>query len=194
MKSLTTQLALSLTLVLGSLSNAFAADIDYYQTGPIFTESAYLIGGIGEIDTFYFTNSVAGTYHFYSYGTGDGISTYDTDTYGYIYSDTYATTLYSNDDAGPGLGFCVEAYLLAGEAITIYVEGWAASSEGAYTVYGNAGSCSTSGYYPTDSNVAAPISGSANSATSDDSGAFSLPAILFTILGLGAVRLRRLFA
>ena len=188
MKSLMTKLALPLTLALGLISNAFAADIDYPQTGPIFVESAYLVGttgGGGEVDTFYFTNTIAGTYHFYSLGA--------VDTYGYIYSDTYSTTSASNDDGVAfAAGFCVEAYLEAGEDITVYVEGWSSSSEGDYTVVGSAGSCADSGFFFSDSGVAAPVTASNNAVP--DSGAFSLPVILFTILGLGAVRLRRFFA
>jgi len=188
MKSLTTQLALSLTLVLGSLSNAFAANIDYPQTGPIFVQDAILVQG--DVDTFFFTNAIAGSYHFFSYGFGDGITSFDTDTWGYIYSDTYASTLASNDDSGPSLGFCVEAYLLAGENITIYVEGYSSLSDGDYTVYGLPGTCADSGFFYTNDGGTAPVPAPASS----DSGSFSLPAILFTILGLGAVRLRRIFA
>jgi len=167
MKTLFSGIILSLALSLGLISTATAADIDYPQSGPIFTESAYLVGGLGEVDTFYFTNnSGAGTYHFYSTG---GV-----DTYGYLYSDTYTSTLDQDDDSGSGLNFCVDSYLFAGEDITIAVEGYSNSSEGSYTVVGASGSCS--------------------SLTEEDSAAISLPVVLFSLLGLGAVRLRRFFA
>ena len=178
MKSLTTQLALSLTLILGSLSNAFAADINYPQTGPIFAEDAYLVGGIGEIDTFYFTNTTAGTYNFYSVGS--------VDLTGQLWSDTYGYQLDYNDDGVASFGgFCVEYYLFAPEAVTLIVQGWSSGDEGDYTIVGSAGTCADS---------AAAGWPNPNASSSSDSGSFSLPAILFTILGLGAVRLRRIFA
>ncbi|MDH5393255.1 MAG: hypothetical protein OEY11_08735 [Gammaproteobacteria bacterium] len=186
MKSLFSRIILSLALSLGLISAASAADIDYGQSGPIFSQSAYLVGGIGEVDTFYFTNSSAGTYHFYSTGT--------VDTYGYIFSDTYSSTLASNDDSASSLNFCVESYLYAGENITIYVEGYSSSSEGSYTVVGASGSCADSGYNFVDSNVSAPTGGTANSADPAEASALSLPVVLFSVLALGAVRLRRYFA
>ena len=178
MKSLTTQLALSFTLALGSISNALAADIDYQQTGPIFTQDAYLVGGIGEVDTFYFTSTASsGTYNFYSLGP--------VDTYGYLWSDTYGYLMDSNDDGVAAWGgFCVDGVVLTNEAITIAVQGYDNTSQGDYTIVGASGTCADS----------AAAGFPDPTATSSDSGAFGLPAILFTILGLGAVRLRRFFA
>lgn len=176
MKSIMTKLALSLTLVLGSMSHALAASIDYYESGPVFTTDAILVAG--DLDQFHFIVQSAGTYNFVS------SSAENTDTYGYIYSNTYGYTLDSDDDTGPGLGFCVDYSLLAGESITLQVQGFTSASNGNYTVTGSAGPCADYSAY-TSGTLAAPAS---------DSGAFGLPAILFTVFGLGAVRLRRFFA
>ncbi|MDH5426426.1 MAG: hypothetical protein OEY29_15675 [Gammaproteobacteria bacterium] len=173
----TTKLALSCALAMGSLTNALAADVDYPQSGPIFTQDAILVQG--DVDTFWFINySGAGTYHFYSEGADN------TDTFGYFYSDTYQYLMDSDDDSGPGLGFCVEGYLLNGEMATVVVEGYTSNSAGDYTVHGASGPCPDFSAYTTGTDTL----------PSSDSGSFSLPAILFTVLGLGAVRLRRFFA
>ena len=171
MKTLFSRIILALS-VLGFASAASAADLNYPQSGPIFSESAYLVGGVNEVDTFYFYNSTAGNYHFYSTGS--------VDTYGTVYSDTYASILSQNDDSGYSLNFCVDAYLLAGENITVLVEGYSNSSEGSYTVVGAAGTCASN-----PASDAAPAS---------EVSAFSLPVVLFSLLGLAAVRLRRFFA
>ena len=206
MKSLSSGIILALTLSLGLNSTASAANIDYPQSGPVFTETAHLVGaasGTSDIDTFYFNNQTAGTYHFYSTGT--------TDTFGHIYSDTYLTTLASNDDGADNLNFCVEAYLSANEDISIYVQGYSSSSEGDYTVIGAVGTCADSGYYFTDFGNPAPVDGTynpypptydptydpnndPNAPTTIEISAVSLPVLLFSLFGLAAVRLRRFFA
>lgn len=186
MKLKTTQLALSLSLLLGSASMASAADVDYPQTGPIFAETAYLVGGVDpvtgltEMDTFYFTNTTTGSYHFYATGP--------VDTYGYLLAD--GLQIASNDDGVASFaGFCVESTLFAGEVITIEVEGWSTGDEGDYTVVGAAGTCADSAALgfpdPTNVNPNTPA---------DEGGSFSLPLVLFSLLGLGAARLRRFFA
>ena len=135
MKSLMTKLALPLTLALGLISNAFAADINYPQSGPIFAETAYLVGGGGEVDTFYFTNPTTGTYHFYATGP--------VDTFGFLFADGLQI---DSDDDGVAFadGLCVENTLFAGELITIAVEGYSSGDEGDYTVVGAAGTCADS--------------------------------------------------
>ncbi|MDH5423447.1 MAG: hypothetical protein OEY29_00465 [Gammaproteobacteria bacterium] len=185
MKTKTTQLALSLSLLLGSASMASAASLDYPQTGPVFSDSAYMVGGGGEVDTFYFTNQTAGSYYFYSTGT--------TDVRGYIYSDTHSMTLASNDDGAGYPNFCVEANLLAGEAISIAVDGWTSSTDGSYGVVGASGTCADSGFSYFDSGLTTPVAVTVTP-PADSGGSFSLPLVLFSLLALGAARLRRFFA
>lgn len=181
MKKMFSRILLTLSISFGFMSNVSAANIDYNVFDPEFSQSALLIGGIGEIDTFYFTNySTSGTYHFYSTG--------NIDLFGVLYSDTFSTTLAQNDDGGSVFNFCVEKNLVANEAITLSVFGYDDTDNGSYTIEGVAGTCADSGFVYTYSNIPA------NSAAAEDSGAFGLPAILFTILGLSAVRLRRFFA
>ncbi|MDH5518412.1 MAG: hypothetical protein OEY36_11445 [Gammaproteobacteria bacterium] len=181
MKTLFSGIILSLALSLGFVSTASAASIDYYPTTILFDQSAQMIGGGGEIDTFTFTNNnVSGTYHFYSTGA--------VDLFGVLNSNTYGTVLAQNDDGGSSWNFCVESYIYAGESLTLEVFGYSSSSDGPYSVHGYAGSCSDSYYsYNFD---AIP----ASSAGADETSAISLPVVLFSLLGLAAVRLRRFFA
>jgi len=199
MKTLFSRIILAISLTLGFSATSWATVYNFPQSDSVFTDSSYIIGGSnGDIDVFYFTNPIAGTYHFYSTGS--------TDVYGYIYSDTHATTLASNDDSATGYNFCVEAYLYAGENVSVVVTGYSSTSTGSYGIVGASGTCADSGYGYFDSNATVPLEFSnsvdpyvdpyvdPNADGVVEVSSFSLPVVLFSLLGLAAVRLRRLFA
>ena len=199
MKSLFSGIILTLALSLGLTSIASATSDSYYQTGPTFSQAAYMTSYTYETDSFYFTNYEAdGSYHFYSTGPLDLV--------GSIWSDTYMMELAYNDDNlyGYDTNFCVDAYLFYGEAITVNVQGFSGYEEGSYNVVGAPGSCmddpntNTAGIYDpgytdpgyTDPGYTDPNNGEATI----EIAAVSLPVVLFSVLGLAAVRLRRFFA
>lgn len=189
MKSLFSRIILAITLTFGFSATSLATVYGFSQSDSIFTDSSYIIGGTNsDIDVFYFTNPVAGTYHYYSTGS--------TDVYGFIYSDTSLTTLASNDDINGSLNrnFCVEAYLNANEDISVVVTGYSASSTGSYGIVGSSGTCADSGYSYTDTNTAPPAEFDGAPSNVIEVSALSLPILLFSVLSLGAVRLRRFFA
>lgn len=192
MKSLYFKAILAISLTLGFSATSWATVYLFPQSDSVFTDSSTIIGGTnGDIDVFYFNNPIAGDYHFYSTGT--------TDVYGYIYSDTYLETIASNDDGATDWNFCVDSYLEANENISVVVTGYNSLSTGSYGVVGSTGTCADSGYGTSTTVVGAPTeftSGPAPAPTpaEESGGAFGLPAIIFTMLSLAAVRLRRFFA
>ena len=136
----------------------------------------------GDLDSFYFTASSDGFYTFYSDNTS-------LDMVLNVYGDQAlggALTWISGNDDGCGFAdnFFLSVYLFAGESVRLDVDEFF-DDTGAYSVHGL--------YAGTSASSAADYCTS-NSDVSDEASAVSLPLTLFTLLGLGAVRLRRFFA
>ena len=218
MKSLFSGIILSIALTLGFSSIASATSDSYYQTGPTFNQSAYLTSYTYETDSFYFTNFEGdGNYHFYSTGSVDVMGSIWSDTY------MYELAFNDDNYYGTDINFCVDSYLFYGEDITINVTGFWEYDEGNYNVIGAAGTCAddpntnpyaiaydpnaNTPYDPTTDPTYDPTydpnapTYDPNAPTYDPNApgtvevsAFSLPVVLFSLLGLAAVRLRRLFS
>lgn len=171
----------ALTLSVPSMAAIQAVDIPF---GADFS-----INPAGDMDTFTFTAPSTGYYTFYSDNN-------NIDLEADLYSDAFngtgtANFLEATDDDGCGKlfgDFFISTYLRAGDYAVLEVSEYDPGATGNYSVHGlyTTGVQSPSNYCDPASGRGAP--------DNSDSGAFSLPAILFTILGLGAVRLRRFFA
>ncbi|MDH5518411.1 MAG: hypothetical protein OEY36_11440, partial [Gammaproteobacteria bacterium] len=82
MKTLFSGIILSTALTLGFSSIASATSDYYYEAGPNFVRTAYMTSYNLDTDYFIFTNyQAAGNYHFYSRGTLDLIGGVWSDTY-----------------------------------------------------------------------------------------------------------------
>lgn len=153
-------------LLLGSL----AAQAGLYFVSIPFSQND-AIDYAGELDEYIFTAPTSGQYSFYTTGS--------TDTWGEIWYMSGTSWLWAdtNDDGdddgltGYGLNFCVDAYLFAGEVAEIEVSHFSSAGTGAYTVYGQTGSCANM--------------------SSGDSGSLGLLTILASFMTLMVLRLRK---